>query len=137
MEPQPTITRTYRVAVKHGDDYTTVEEVVTLPVDASEEMIDQAVATGLSIFEAQRLAVEAQIALIRQAPATEPEASDGQRKLIDALASEVGMSEDDLNDLGTEYGVGGWEKLTKRQAGSLIDELKRRKAALLERQRAK
>lgn len=138
MDQQQTITRIYRVAIKHGEDYTTVEDAVTLPVGASQELIDQAVATGLAIFEAQRLAVEAQINQIRQsapAPAPEPEASDGQRKLIDSLANEIGMSDEDLGDLAAKNGVERWETLTKRQAHTLIDELKRRKAALSERQR--
>jgi hypothetical protein len=138
MDQQQSIMRIYRVAIKHGEDYTTVEDAVTLPVGASQELIDQAVATGLAIFEAQRLAVEAQISQIRQsapAPTPEPEASDGQRKLIDNLANEIGMSHEELGELAAKNGVESWETLTKRQAGVLIDELKRRKAALSERPR--
>jgi hypothetical protein len=137
MDQQQTVTRIYRVAIKHGEDYTTVEETITLPVGASQEQIDEAVATGLAIFEAQRLAVEAQIAQIRQsspAPTPEPEASDGQRRLIDALADELRMTDEDLGDLAAKSGVESWETLTKRQASALIDELKRRKT-IIERQR--
>ncbi len=130
-QQQPaTIARTYRAAIKHGEDYTTVEETVVLPIDASDEEIQQAVATGLRIFAAQHLAVEAQIAQIRAnapTPAPAEPASDGQRKLIDDLADELGWSDDVLATFAAErqITVADWQTLTKRQAHGLIDALKR------------
>jgi len=132
-QQQPaTIARTYRVAVKHGEDYTTVEETVVLPIDASDEEIQQAVATGLRIFAAQHLAVETQIAQIRAntpAPAPPEPASDGQRTLIDALAEELGWSDATLDTFAAERQITDWHTLTKRQAHGLIDALKRCKTA--------
>jgi len=134
-QQQPaTIARTYRAAIKHGEDYTTVEETVVLPIDASDEEIQQAVATGLRIFAAQHLAVETQIAQIRAntpAPAPPEPASDGQRTLIDALAEELGWSDATLDTFAAErqITVADWQTLTKRQAHGLIDALKRCKTA--------
>ncbi len=135
--PTPTITRTYRVAVKHGDDYTTVEETITLSLDASDEDVQRAVDLGWHIFAAQREASEAQIDQIRAAapePAPEP-ASDGQRKLIDALADELRWPDVDLDAFAAARGITGWGALTKRQASSMIDAMKAAKVED-ERQRA-
>jgi hypothetical protein len=137
MQSTPTVTRIYRAAIKCGDDYVTVEETITVPSNAPQDVIDQAVATGWAVYETQKEALDEQIARIRaepHAPATEPEASRGQRKLIDDLAREVGLTEEDMHDLAAKHGVESWEALTKRQASALIDDLKADKAAL-ERQR--
>ena len=136
--PTPTVTRTYRVAVKHGDDYTTVEEVVTLPLDASDADVQRAVALGWHIFAAQREAVDVQIDQIRAAapePAAPEPASDGQRKLIDALADELRWPDVDLDAFAAERGITDWTTLTKRHASGMIDALKAHKAET-ERQRA-
>ena len=56
------VSRTYRAAIKSGDDYITIEETISLPPTASDSEIAQAVDTGLRIFRAQQSAVEAQMA---------------------------------------------------------------------------
>ncbi len=46
---QPTVARTFRAAIRIGEDFYTVEETITLPIDAGDEEIAQAVNTGLRI----------------------------------------------------------------------------------------
>lgn len=128
-----TVARTYRAAIRQGEDYITVEETATLPFDATDEEIQTAVDTGLRIFTAQREAVEAQVAQIRaSAPdhvAEEP-ASDGQRRLIDTLAQEdLDWTLAELDEFAAERGITDWTALTKRQASGLIDALKALKKA--------
>src|SRR3954464_2003447 len=59
------VSRTYRAAIRLGEDFITLEETIALPLDASDEEVTQAVDLGGRIYRAQREAVETQIADVR------------------------------------------------------------------------
>jgi hypothetical protein len=130
---QPTVSRTFRAAIRIGEDFYTVEETVTLPVDASDETIAQAVNTGLRIYEAQRLAAETQVRELRAQVATSPlpiqirepdaPASDKQRSYLDYLVNELGWDHDRLHAFATEHDF-DLITLNKREASELIDKMK-------------
>jgi hypothetical protein len=128
------ITRTYRAAVRLGEDYITIEETITLPTDATDEDIQRAVETGLRIFEAQRAAIEAQTAATRAAAGAVPggavlirdpdaPASEKQRNYIAALQEDLAWSNDQLNTYAADHQV-DLLTLTKGQASTFIDGLK-------------
>ncbi|HEX6292972.1 MAG TPA: hypothetical protein VFZ66_27565 [Herpetosiphonaceae bacterium] len=116
------VTTIYRVAVKVGEDFYTLESAITLPPDATPEQIDQAVATRDAIHAAQAPGVNAIVAALKDA-AGEP-ASPEQRGFIYRLLPQVGWQEADLVAYLDEHGQTP-ETLTKRQASKLIDYLKR------------
>lgn len=127
------VSRTYRAAIRIGEDFITLEETVTLPVDATDEDVAQAVALGLRIYQAQRDAIEAQIAGIRETAATpgpiqirEPDApaSDKQRYFITTLQDNLGWSSEQLTGYASDHGV-DLVTLTKGQASTFIDGLKK------------
>lgn len=129
------VTRTYRAAIKFGESYITLEESITLGVDASDAEIAQAVELGWRIYQAQHAAVERQVAALGEtwgtaggAPITirDPEApaSDRQVQLIRKLRNDLGWSDGQLADLAAEQGVPP-DRLTMGQASSLIDALQR------------
>ena len=127
------ISRTYRAAVRIGEDFITVEETITLPLDAAADEVTQAVELGLRIYQAQREAVEAQISTIREsagapAPITvrDPDApaSDKQRNYIGALQEDLSWSGDQLAAYATEQAV-DIVTMTKGQASTFIDGLKK------------
>src|SRR5262249_62360305 len=100
-----TVTRTYRAAIKLGEDYVTLEETVTLPLDDSDEEVAQAVDLGWRIYRAQREAAEAQVGDIRStigapAPITvrDPDspASDKQRNYIATLQENLTWTSEQL-----------------------------------------
>ena len=125
------VTRTLRAAVKIGDDYYTLEETITLPPTASDAEIAQAVATGRRIYEAQRGALDAQIAALRDGRTAslptmrEPDApaSEKQRAYMDYLLKELEWTSDQLAAFAAERDL-NMLTLTKREASALIDELK-------------
>lgn len=127
------VTRTFRAAIRVGEDFYTVEEVVTLPLAATDDEIAQAVALGERIYLAQRAAAEAQVRELRDQVATSPlpvqirepdaPASDKQRQYMDYLVTELGW------DGGRLHAYAGERQLdiltlTKREASELIDGLK-------------
>jgi hypothetical protein len=127
------VTRTYRAAVKLGDDYITLEETVTLPIDASDEEVTQAVDLGLRIYRAQREAIDAQVTTMREAqgaPAPivvrDPDApaSDKQRNYIAALQDDLQWSAEHLGGYAHEQNV-DLVTMTKGQASVFIDGLKK------------
>lgn len=132
-EQQPTVSRTIRAAIRIGEDFYTVEETVTLPLDASDETIAQAVNTGLRIYEAQRMATESQVRELRAQVATSPlpiqirepdaPASDKQRSYLDYLVNELGWDQERLHTFATEHNF-DLLKLNKREASELIDKMK-------------
>jgi hypothetical protein len=131
--PDRTITRTYRTAVKIGEDFITLEETISLPIDASDEEVTQAVDLGWRIYRAQRAAVEEQIAHVREhgAPATpitikDPDspASDKQRHYIAALQEDLTWSSEQIGSYAREQQI-DLVTMTKGQASSFIDGLKR------------
>ena len=133
IEQLPTVTRTFRAAIRIGEDFYTVEETVTLPLDASDDTIAQAVNTGLRIYEAQRAAAEMQVRELRAQVATSPlpiqirepdaPASDKQRSYVDYLVNELGWDQERLHAFATEHGF-DLLKLNKREASELIDKMK-------------
>ncbi len=127
------VTRTYRAAVRLGEDYITLEETITLPLTASDDDVQQAVELGLRIYRAQREAVDQQVAGIREAqgaPAAitvrDPEApaSEKQRNYIATLQDNLTWSSDQLSTYAGEHSV-DLVTLTKGQASSFIDGLKK------------
>ncbi|MEN9936105.1 MAG: hypothetical protein RLZZ387_2684 [Chloroflexota bacterium] len=128
-----TVSRTYRAAVRLGEDFITLEETVTLPIDASDEEVAQAVELGWKIYQAQRAAVEAQIGGVREGaggpqPITvrDPEApaSDKQRNYIAALQETLAWSGDQLATYAQEQSV-DLVTMNKGQASTFIDGLKK------------
>lgn len=132
---QPTISRTFRAAVRIGEDFYTVEETITLPIDAGDEEIAQAVDTGMRIYAAQRAAADGQIRELRAQVVASPlpvqirdpeaPASDKQRTYMDYLLNELGWDSARLQEFAAEH---RYEVLTlnKREASELIDLLKAR-----------
>lgn len=127
------VTRTYRAAIRLGEDYITLEETITLPIDASDAEVQQAVELGWRIYRAQREAIEQQIAAVREAAAShvtvtardaEAPASERQRNYIAALQDQLNWTSDQLKAFAGEQGV-DLTTLTKAQASSFIDELKK------------
>lgn len=125
------ITRTIRAAIRLGEDYLTIEESITLPLDASEEDICHAVALGQRIYLAQRDMLESQVDAIRRSYVTsgmhtpETPASEGQRIYINRLVSALGWSPEQLDTYAREQlNIDDLRTLRKGQASVLIDTLK-------------
>lgn len=127
------VSRTYRAAIRIGEDFITLEETVTLPIDATDDEVAQAVDLGMRIYQAQREAVEAQTASIREAAGPQPAitvrdpdapASDKQRNYIATLQDTLGWSNEQLTGYASESSA-DLVTLTKGQASTFIDGLKR------------
>ncbi len=125
------VTRTYRAAIKLGDDFITIEETITLPIDADDQMVQQAIDLGWRIFRRQHEVAEQQIAYLREqhAPSItmrDPDApaSERQRNFIAALQQELGWSNEQLAAFAHQHGI-DLVTLNKSQASAFIDELKR------------
>jgi hypothetical protein len=128
------ISRTYRAAIRLGEDYLTLEETITLSIDASDDEISQAVDLGWRIYAAQRAAAELQVSEIRAGmPAVQPSirlrdpeipASDKQRNYIVTLQTQLGWSSEQLTAYAGEQAV-DLVSMTKGQASAFIDSLKR------------
>jgi hypothetical protein len=130
-EKESLVTRTYRAAIKSGDDYITIEETISLPPTASDNEIAEAVDTGLRIFRAQQSAVEAQMAAIRDAHPAAPlriadpdaPASEKQRSYLEYLVTTLELSDAQMQTTLREHNT-SYETLTKSQASEIIDRLK-------------
>ncbi len=127
------VTRTYRAAIRIGEDFITLEETVTLPLGATDADIAQAVELGMRIYTAQREAIDTQIGTIRESAGTpgpitvrDPDApaSDKQRNFIANLQDNIGWSNDELTAFATEQNV-DLVTLNKGQASVFIDSLKK------------
>jgi hypothetical protein len=133
QKEQPTVARTFRAAIRIGEDFYTVEETITLPIDASDDEIAQAVDAGMRIYAAQRTAAEEQIRELRTQVAASPlpvqirdpeaPASDKQRAYMDYLLNELGWDTDRLHTVAQEHRV-DLVRMNKREASELIDNLK-------------
>lgn len=128
-----TISRTYRAAIRIGEDFITLEETIALPIDASDEEVAQAVDLGWRIYRAQREAAEAQAGEIRSAIGTpqpftmrDPDspASDKQRNYIATLQDQVSWNSEQLAAYAEEQSV-DLVTMTKGQASVFIDGLKK------------
>jgi hypothetical protein len=127
------VSRTYRAAIRLGEDFITLEETITLPLDASDEEVTQAVDLGWRIYRAQREAAETQAADIRSAaPAPAPitirdpdaPASDNQRNYIATLQDKLTWNSEQLAAYADEQSV-DLVTMTKGQASGFIDGLKK------------
>lgn len=142
MEPQ--ITRTFRAAIRCGEDFITVEETIALPIDASDGDIARAMELGRRIFDAQRQAAADQIEEIRPR-ASAPTAPSGggagytgdpfsslpdmpatmkQRNYIAMLQDKLDWSNEQLAAFAQERSV-DLVDMTKPQASAMIEEMKR------------
>lgn len=127
------VTRTYRAAIRLGEDFITLEETVTLPLNASDEEVQQAVDLGWRIYRAQREALEDQVVQVRETQAIpspiivrDPDApaSEKQRNYIAVLQEELAWTGEQLADYAGQNGV-ELVTLTKGQASQFIDSLKK------------
>ena len=127
------VSRTYRAAIRIGEDFITLEETVTLPLDASDEEVAQAVDLGWRIYRAQREAAEAQITDVRgTAGAPTPivvrdpdsPASEKQRNYIATLQENLAWNSEQLAAYAEEQSV-ELITMTKGQASTFIDGLKK------------
>jgi hypothetical protein len=127
------VTRTYRAAVRLGEDFVTLEETITLPVGASDDEVQAAVDLGWRIYRAQREAVDQQVSSVREtqgahAPITvrDPDApaSDKQRNYIATLQDNLSWTSEQLSAHAGEHGV-DLVTMTKGQASTFIDGLKK------------
>lgn len=127
------VSRTYRAAIRLGEDFITLEETVVLPIDASDEDVQQAVDLGWRIYRAQRETVEQQIGHIRESQAApapivvrDPDApaSDKQRNYIAALQDDLTWTSEQLTTYAGDHGV-DLVTMTKGQASAFIDGLKK------------
>ena len=128
-----TVSRTYRAAIRIGEDFITLEETIALPIDASDDEVQQAVDLGWRIYRAQREAAEAQASEIRSAIGTpqpitvrDPDApaSDKQRNYIATLQEQISWSGEQLANYAREQEV-DLVTMTKGQASVFIDGLKK------------
>jgi len=127
------VSRTYRAAIRIGEDFITMEETIALPLDASDEEVTQAVELGWRIFRAQREAADAQVIDIRSAIGTpapitvrDPDspASDKQRNYIVTLQDNLTWNSEHLAAYAEEQNV-DLVTMTKGQASVFIDGLKK------------
>jgi len=127
------VSRTYRAAIRIGEDFITMEETIALPLDASDEEVTQAVDLGWRIFRAQREAADAQVTDIRSAIGTpapitvrDPDspASDKQRNYIVTLQDNLAWNSEHLAAYAEEQSV-DLVTMTKGQASVFIDGLKK------------
>jgi len=127
------VSRTYRAAIRIGEDFITLEETIALPIDASDEEVAQAVDLGWRIYRAQREAAEAQASEIRSAIGTpqpitvrDPDspASDKQRNYISTLQEQINWTNEQLAAYAAEQEV-DLVTMTKGQASVFIDGLKK------------
>jgi hypothetical protein len=131
--PERSVTRTYRAAIRLGEDYLTLEETINLPLNASDDDVQQAVDLGWRIYQAQREAVEQQLAAIREVQAhptpiaiRDPDApaSEKQRHYIAALQEDLAWTREQLASYADDQGL-DLVTLTKGDASTFIDDLKR------------
>ncbi len=130
---EPVVSRTYRAAIRIGEDFVTLEETITLPIDATDDEVAQAVDLGWRIYRAQRAAIEEQVAGVRETqPAPQPPtvrdpdapASDKQRHYITVLQDDLAWSHEQLAAYAHEQQV-DLVTMTKGQASAFIDTLKK------------
>lgn len=125
MEPTPNVTRTFRTSIKIGEDFVTLEETITLGLDATDEQIAQAVALGWRIYTAQHDAVTQQIDELREEHRSRRESrpsTERQREAIRKLAAERGV--DALAEARQHYNH-DLDELTSQQASEMISHLQK------------
>jgi hypothetical protein len=125
-QSEPSVSRTYRAAVKIGEDYVTIEETITLDIDATDEQIAHAVELGWRIFKAQQDSAKAQILEARESYGDDREriALPSQLERISDLQRVLGWEAQQLADFLAERRLDG-SKLSRRQASLVVDQLRR------------
>jgi hypothetical protein len=125
-QSEPSVSRTYRAAVKIGEDYVTIEETITLDIDATDEQIAHAVELGWRIFKAQQDSAKAQILEARESYGDDREriALPSQLERISDLQRLLGWEAQQLADFLAERRLDG-SKLSRRQASLVVDQLRR------------
>lgn len=127
------VTRTFRAAIRLGEDFITLEETITLPLDADDAAVQQAVDLGWRIYSAQREALSQQVASVRESQGhaggvmvRDPDApaSEKQRNYIAALQEELTWSHEQLASYANEHQV-DLVTMNKGQASGFIDQLKK------------
>ncbi len=120
------VSRTYRMAVKIGEDYLTIEETVSLPVTASDDDVHAAVALGWRIYTQQRAAAEAQILEARESYGGDNERPviDSQLQRIHQLQQLLGWSAQELDRFLSDRGLDS-ARLTRQQATQVVQLLRR------------
>lgn len=123
---EPSVSRTYRAAVKIGEDYVTIEETITLDIDATDAQIAQAVELGWRMFKAQQDSAKAQILEARESYGDDREriALPSQLERISDLQRLLGWDAQQLADFLAERRLDG-SKLSRRQASLVVDQLRR------------
>lgn len=146
MTNDPSVTRTYRTAIKLGEDYVTLEETITVPVGATDDEIAQAGDTSLRVFgvqheRAQKLLKGLRDQFAQDAPQRgyqggngngngsttirDPDApaTEKQRNFIARLQEDAGWSNEQLAVIARQSGI-DLVDMTKGQASQLIEILK-------------
>lgn len=121
----PTVTRTFRTAIKIGEDYVTLEETITLGLAATDAEIAQAVALGWRIYAAQHDAVTEQVEQLREEQRHRRDSrpsTERQREAILKLAGERGV--DALAEARQHYQT-DLDQLTSQQASEMISNLQK------------
>lgn len=129
-----TVTRTFRTSIRIGEDFYTLEESITLPMDASDEQIAQAVDLGWRIYQAQHDAFQEQVASVRESHPLHPTtvairdpdapATERQRNYIATLQNSLSWNNEELATHASTQGV-DLVTLTRGQASTFIDNLKK------------
>lgn len=123
---QPTearsVTQIARVAVKIGDDYHTLESMVTLAPGADDAEIAEAVETGTRIYTAQRAAMESLITALRFAPVPPRLPTKNQLSAVAGLRARVSIAT--VAAVYKEIGIDGPEPQTFDQASATLDRLR-------------
>ena len=132
---QPTVSRLYRTATKIGEDFVTIEEVITLPIGASDADIRQAADLGWRIYHAQSEAAQKQLERVRfghaplqpaDAPMRNPDApaTEKQRNYIARLQDDLAWTNEQLISYADECSV-DLVQMSKAGASNFIDGMKR------------
>ncbi len=128
---RPLVSRTYRAAIRIGEDFITLEETITLPLDATDDDISQASELGWRIYLAQRTGADATIADVRRdrpgtyqpAEYAAPLATEKQIAFIRSLAADLDWTDEQLAEqAGGRAALSG---LPRDDASALIELLKK------------
>jgi hypothetical protein len=130
------VTSTLRADIRLGDDAVTLEVSMTLPLDADDTQLEQALQLSRRLHERQYPAFARQLQQLRESAAGPPReveasagrdvepASDRQHSYLAALQEDHGWSVSQLRAFARRHGCEP-ATLTRRQAALLIEELRR------------
>ncbi|HEU4324585.1 MAG TPA: hypothetical protein VFS21_15690 [Roseiflexaceae bacterium] len=118
------ISQVRRAAIRIGEDFITVESTIQLRPGATDAEIAEAIETGLRIASAQAVAMDAQIAQLREDAQRMPPAPPTDKQLAAVARWQGRLSVETIAAVYTELGIEGPTPQTKAQASALIDRLK-------------